>query len=61
MAGITKNPEITPKIKKLVDDTFYDLCKKYKSDILKAGFEMFRNELIFRLHNEKLTFSERRK
>lgn len=62
MAGITKDPELTPKLKKLIDDTLVRLDSKYESVTLKAGFEIFRNELISRLKNEKIsTFSKVRK
>ena len=66
MAGITSNAELTPKIKKMVDETYFDLLKKWEhrgpsQDLMCTGFEIFRNELILRLKREKLAFSQRRK
>jgi len=66
MTGITSDPEITPKIKKLVDDTYFRLIKKWEhrghsQDLMCAAFEIFRNELISSLKNERMNFSHRRK
>jgi hypothetical protein len=66
MAGITSDPELTPKIKKLVDEVYSDLIKKWENkgksqDLMCAGFEIFRNEMISRLKREKFNLSQRRK
>lgn len=58
MSGITKNPELGQKIKHFADHTLNRMCKKYKDPTLQAGFEMFRNEMIFQLKYEKLYFSD---
>jgi hypothetical protein len=57
MAGITKTPQFELKIKHLTDHVFSDLCKKYKSPELHAGFEIFRNAVIFEMKHECLNFS----
>lgn len=58
MSGITKNPQLERKIKRLADHTLKRLCKKYKNDTLQAGFEIFRNEIVFQLKHEGLKFSD---
>jgi hypothetical protein len=58
MAGITKDPEIEHKIKRMTDHVFHHMCKNYKSPSLQAGFEMFRNGMIMHLKHEKLNFED---